>query len=204
MADPLDLDHDDNWNGGFYELALQLGPRDDARLAAALAGVWAAARVHGCYARRLEGGRRHEPVPCDLDSLETRGHLKGVVRLEIGLEVVCGVVAVREEQDEMNDWLDFYLPLGALADADPRVGAYPFEEPESDGSFAWRAPLDTWLAEIGRRVFGVVPFRLGIIGFEVSGVTSATDLGGQAPVDRPQTGYLIPQADGLGFFPATS
>jgi hypothetical protein len=30
MADPSDLNDDENWSGGFYELSLEVGERDDS------------------------------------------------------------------------------------------------------------------------------------------------------------------------------
>ncbi|GAA1616226.1 hypothetical protein GCM10009679_20660 [Saccharothrix algeriensis] len=41
--------------------------------------------------------------------------LHGVIRTPNGAAIVCGVMAVRE--DNVPDRLDFYLPLGALARA---------------------------------------------------------------------------------------
>jgi hypothetical protein len=100
------LDLRENWLGGFYELAICLGPPDDDRLSASLLYVWGAAGVRGCYERSAD---RHLPVECNLQTLEQHGHLAGIVRLPDGGEVVCGVTVVHEA--EGNDWLDFYLPL---------------------------------------------------------------------------------------------
>ena len=114
------LDAPENWYGGFYELAICLGPPDDGRLNAALMAVWRCACVQGCYRRAAE---RHLPVECSLRTLEQHGHLAGIVRLPDGGEVVCGVTVVREP--EGDDWLDFYLPLGALGKHDPGSAPFP-------------------------------------------------------------------------------
>jgi hypothetical protein len=122
VSRPADLDLDDNWDGGFYELAINLGPKDDARLELALASLRGHAGVAMCLApqyfapapgtpSRLKG---HMAVQLSLASLEEYGHLRGVLRLPSGVAVVCGAVAVRLDEDDA-DWLDFYLPLGALA-----------------------------------------------------------------------------------------
>ena len=50
----------ENWSGGFYELALEIGDRDDERLQRALTALWRAAAVTGCY-----GGRDQEPAGRD-------------------------------------------------------------------------------------------------------------------------------------------
>src|SRR2546428_930923 len=49
------LDDPDNWVGGFYELALELGPSDDERLEAAIRAVCTHTAAVGWYA---VGGRR--------------------------------------------------------------------------------------------------------------------------------------------------
>ncbi|HZX03120.1 hypothetical protein [Kribbella sp.] len=154
----------ENWYGGFYELAICLGPPDDDRLDAALRSVWRCASVEGCFGRAAD---RHLPVACSLRMLQQHGHLAGVVRLPDGGEVVCGVTAVREP--EGDDWLDFYLPLGALCEHDPRVGGFPFGEAGGTISRAWREPIESWLANVGAATFAEVPFGHAIIGFEASG-----------------------------------
>jgi hypothetical protein len=165
MSRSSDLDEAENWHGGFYELAINLGPRDDARLGLALATVWSAARVRGCHQRTPAG---HVPASCTLDSLENAGHLAGTVKLPDGREVVCGAVAIREEGGA--DWLDFYLPLGALGDSDSRVGGFPFGEDGGASSRRWREPLDEWLRAVGADVYARVPFLCAIVGFEASGL----------------------------------
>lgn len=103
-----------------------------------------------------------------------------MTRLPGGQRVVCGAFNVREEDG--HDWLDFVLPVGALARAEPRVGAYPFDE--DTASLAWRRPVDEWLAAVALRVFSVVPFRVAAIGFEASGMLTAADLDAGIPAER--------------------
>lgn len=79
------------------------------------------------------------------------------MNLPSGVDVVCGVVASRE--DAGPDWLDSYIPLGALARADRRVGGYPFDAPGTS-SLEWRRPIDNWLAQIGGAVYSAVAYRL--------------------------------------------
>lgn len=185
---------DDNWYGGFYELALELGATSDARLERALTVLGEVAGVPGWY-----GSRDHEPheqakVDCSLESLQRYQHLHGIVDLPDGTPVLCGVAAVRE--DGGSDWLDFYLPLGSLGRADPRVGAfpYPFEGEGALAHLAWRRPIDDWLADLGRQVYARVDYSLGLIGHEVSGDTYGADLA-EGPPEQRRIGYLIP-ADG--------
>jgi len=149
-------------------------------------------RLAGCAGAAEAGGRDDAVAAADIGEL-----VASYVR-------VASAVAVRGEETEDTDWLDFYLPLGALGAADPRVGGYPFGDEGGDDSSAWRAPIDAWFAELGGQVFAAVPFQLALIGFEMSGATDAATLAGHAPEDRPQTGYLIPQGNGLGIFLATN
>ena len=171
----------------------------------ALSCLWAAAGVEGCYGRVGGNPSRHVPVPCTVKSLAGHGFLHGVVRVPGVALIVCGAVAVRPDEGEFwAESLAFYLPLGALSEADPRVSGYPAEKDGGAGSFGWRAPIDAWLAEIGRQIFAVVQFQLGVIGWEVSATLDAQELGGNVPDDRGQTGYLMPWAEGLEVHLATS
>jgi hypothetical protein len=199
MRDPASFTDSENWCGGFYELSLEIGDTSDERLQLALSSLWQAAAVDGCYGDRdREPGEQGE-VPCTVPSLVRLGHLLGTVLLPSGHRVVCGCVAVRE--DDGPDWLDFYLPLGALERVDRRIGGFPFDENSGQASLAWRHSLDRWLATVGTDVFGDVQFRLGLIGFEASGSTCAQQLDGTAPEER-WAGYLMPVDASLRFEPA--
>lgn len=194
MRDPAAAFTDDeNWTGGFYELALELGDMSDERLQLALSALWRAAAVEGCYGSRDREPRDQPEVPRTVEALGELGHLQGTVRLPGGQRVVCGCVAVREEDGP--DWLDFYLPLGALARLDQRIGGFPFDGRSGADSLVWRHGLDEWLAAVGTEVFREVPFRLGLIGFEISGETSAHQLNGRVPAERWE-GFLMPADDG--------
>jgi hypothetical protein len=195
------LDDPDNWVGGFYELALELGPADDERLEAAISAVCTHTGAVGWYA---VGDRRPvaaERLPCTWESIARHGQLRGTVQLPRGEQVVCGLVVVREEGGSYEpDWLDFYIPLGALGRIDSRVGGYPF------GDFAeslqWRRPFDDWLADLGRRVYEEVPFRLGLIGVEVSGQMYSDGLASGVPTSRGN-GLLVPKGNEIRYYGAT-
>jgi hypothetical protein len=165
-----DLSCDDNWHGGYYELAINLGPRNDARLEQALAALWRAAGVEGCLAR--DASRQHRPVNLCLASIEKSSHLAGVTTLPDHRRMVCGAVAIREEAaTHGNDWLDFYLPLGALGRHDVRVGSFPFGSDGGAISQSWREPLHQWFSHIGKQTFKAAPFLYAAIGWEVSGMS---------------------------------
>jgi len=69
--DPSDLNDEENWTGGFYELAFELGPTEDSRLERALLALWREAAVVGCFAAVTHRPALHTPVPLALDSLVT-------------------------------------------------------------------------------------------------------------------------------------
>ncbi|SNS69159.1 hypothetical protein SAMN06893096_106230 [Geodermatophilus pulveris] len=135
--DPADPADPDNWSGGDYELLVRYAPADQALLERAYQAVW---QVTGRDA--------------------TAGD--GVVRLPGGHRVVCHSGPVLDEDG--TGWLYFGVPLGALGRIDPRVCGYPTEDGHS---FAWRRPLDDWLASVAFRLLEPVPFRAALIGFEV-------------------------------------
>jgi hypothetical protein len=180
------------WYGGEYELAIELGPRDDERLDAALCAAWSHPAVEGiCVRRDVEpkNQKRLDPSPVAWK----RPHQFGVLNLPDGTRLACGTVTVRETRG--IDWLDLYVPMGSLTLARPDVGAFPFEEafPFEDRrpSRPWREPLDALPAEIGQRIWAAVPFRFALVGHEVLGQAYADNIEAQGRV--PETrwdGYL--------------
>jgi hypothetical protein len=124
-------------------------------------------------------------VPVTVASLQEFGHLRGVVRLPLGRPVVCGCWATRFDEDD-PDWLTLYLPLGALARVDRRVGGFPFGPDGGPASLTWRASLNRWLAGLVNEVFRDVDFRLGLVGFEAtrSGNPVSPRLSVSFPQDR--------------------
>ena len=186
------------WFGGFYELALELGSRSDERLLAALAAIWSDPDLDGIYlSRDLEPSRQQRlAVTAELSQV---GHLHGLARLPNGATIACGTCIIREEDGP--DWLDFYLPMGALGTVYP-VGGYP-SEPDLAASRHWREALDPWLATIGIRVSDRVAYRLGLIGFEVSGDMYAEDiLETGVPADH-YPGLLWPTGETITYYPST-
>ncbi|MFF9085111.1 hypothetical protein ACF1BE_01545 [Streptomyces sp. NPDC014991] len=183
MPNPASFRDQTNWSDGYYELAIEVGSTDDAEIQAVLSALWSAAGVQGSFAFNDREPHEQEPVPCTVASLAEFGHLHGQVRLPTGQLAVCGCVAIRGG-DDSSDWLDFYVPLGAL---DKAGIAY------WDGRPFFRSPvMDDWLAVIGTETFEQAVFSLGVIGWEVSGCTDAATLAGKLPEERA-IGYLLPR-----------
>ncbi|MFD7258794.1 hypothetical protein [Streptomyces sp. NPDC059874] len=122
MHDPASFTDDENWSGGFYELAIEIGDRSDELLELGLSALWRAAAIDGCYGRRDREPGEEDEVSCTVSSLAEFGHLRGTVALPSGRRVVCGCLAIRE--DDGTDWLAFYLPVGALSRVDTKIGGF--------------------------------------------------------------------------------
>lgn len=183
----------DTWNGGFYELAIELGPRSDERLLAALETIWHYDGLDGCYKEStIEPSHQPRLLP-NLD-----GWLLGTATVPGGQRAACGTFIVRE--NDGFDWLGFYLPMGAL-EAVYDVGAFPFYDDKS--ICTWRKPLDAWLVRIAEAIFSVIPFSLALVGHEVSGETSTEEVQSQGvPQDR-WIGYLWREGEHLAWYSPT-
>jgi hypothetical protein len=186
------------WLGGYYELAIELGPRSDERLLAALTAVWSDPDFDGVYLDRDAEPRQQTRNAVTAESLRV-DRLQGLVRSPNGVTIACGTCLIRE--DDGPDWLVLYLPIGALATAYD-VGGYPFE-PSAETSRPWREILDAWLAGIGVAVYNRVQYRLALVGFEVAGEAYADELMRSGIPKQRNMGYLWPDADTVTFYPCT-
>jgi hypothetical protein len=188
----------DTWSGGYYELAIELGRRSDERLLATLVAVWSDPDLDGVYLSRDTELGLQQRLAVTADLLQV-GHLQGLARLPNGVTIACGTFIVRE--DGGPDWLGLYLPLGALGTAYP-VGGYPFE-PDVANSHQWRDVIDAWLAGIGSRTYEQAPYRLGLIGFEVSGEIYADDVWANGVPASHYPGLLWPTSGAINYYPST-
>ena len=197
MAENIFKDKD-TWLGSFYELALELGDRSDEHLYSALRRVWEFPDLQGCYLRPdLEPDEQPQVgVPLNL---EEANWLYGIARMPNGLRVACGTLFVRE--DDGTDWLVIYMPMGALAQTYKEA-----RRPLSDSFLMLQVAkreLDDWFASLGVYVFREVPFRLGLIGHEVSGWTLAKLVEEAGIPEMRYMSYLWPQQGRVEYFRAT-
>ncbi|MFF8588070.1 hypothetical protein ACWIFK_24755 [Streptomyces althioticus] len=77
MTSPASFRNPTNWSDGFYELAIEVGATDDARLQDVLTALWAAAGIQGCLGLSDLEPEEQDPVPCTVSSLTEYGHLYG-------------------------------------------------------------------------------------------------------------------------------
>lgn len=188
MPDPASFRDQSNWGDG-YELGIEVGSAHDAELQTVLSALWSAAGVRGCFGQRDGEPDEQDEVPCTVASLAEYGHVLGQVLLPTGHLAVCGCTAVRGG-DEGSDWLDFYVPTGAL---DKAGIVY------SDGRPHFRSSvIDDWLAGIAMETFKEAPFILGVVGWMVSGLADSAMLADGLPKERGM-GYLLPRGGVLRY-----
>ncbi len=184
------------WDGGYYELALEIGEASDDKLQKALLAIWQHPKLTGGYLQRDKEPIEQQKADISIISLETGSHLQGLARLPNNYKIACGTCLIRE--DEGPDWLDFYLPMGSLAEA-YQVGAYPFDENENSPKL-WQKEVDGWLAEIGNFIYSKVRYKLGLIGFEVSGEFYSSQFDKNEIPEKRYEGFLWPTENKLNYF----
>jgi hypothetical protein len=188
-SDPL-FKANDTWTGGFYELAMEVGPRSDKNAESVLSAIWSYPDLKGCFLdRSVEPADQKRVQPRLLDN---ENHLLGIAHLPNKSHVVCGTCIIRE--DDGPDWVDFYLPLGCLGRSYP-CGGFPFGK-EEDWPGNWRFELEDWFAGIGLWVAQSASFRVGLIGFEVSGAAYADEIEKDGIPRERFVGYLFPSSEG--------
>lgn len=187
--------NEDAWNGGSYELALELGPVNDQLLQRALAAVWSFPELDGCFLRMDLEPRDQRRITIPDPNLELNACLRGIATFLPRGPVACSTLPVREE--EGADWLYFGLPLGSLARVLP-VGAFPFDDGRDQ---SWRGELDCWLERLARHVYKSVKFKLGLVGWTDGLIESASALTMNGVPAERWVGYLLPEGDVLRWHP---
>lgn len=154
-----------SWEGSFFELALDLGPRDGSELDRAGEYIWSSAGV------------KRDAKP-EIPGLET-----GTIALPRGPAIACAVVKTVEE----TTWVALGIPAGELEEH--FAVRYPLHQLRNP----WIRPLEQALVRVADAVYPAVKFRLGLIGEEASGRWTADDESGAfaASVDE-RGGFLLP------------
>jgi hypothetical protein len=192
------------WDGGYYELEIELGSRSAERLLAALEALWGHPALDGPYADQEREPDEQARVAA---STGASASLFGVATLPGGARVPCRSGAVGPPIEDLEPWrndsLDFSVPAGGLGAAWPETAGLPFGDGVDDR--AWQEPLEEWFADIGRAVFERVEFRVGWICFE-TGVVDEEEWGrwlsDGVPAER-SVGILRPEQAGLAWYPTT-
>ncbi len=169
---------DEHWSGSYYGLCLELGDcGDDERVYKALNALWMNERLAGPWRTRHDVNMPAITVTQGVDD----GTLYGVARLTSGHEL--GVLSILVRVSDESDWLNLSIPVGMLE------WCYPVKYPLQYRTNPWMEDVDQFLVEIGAALYQHIPFRLGMIGEEVSGYVTAADL---SPEECARGGFLVP------------
>ena len=186
------------WHGGYFELSIELGERCDDRVRSAIDAVWRHPNLKGCYEHRdIEPENQKQISPSSFNYDDGRGgHSLGVASLSSDQQIACGTCVIRETNGP--DWLNLYLPMGALGTA-LEVGGYPFLL-DDDPPPTWLIAVEQWLADIAASIAEITHFRLALIGFEVSGSCYASDIERDGIPDTRYIGYVWPTDGRFEYF----
>lgn len=177
------------WYGGFYELAIQVGPTgNDVAIADLLKTFWMLPNITGPYETNEIEPTDKPVVTADPDER----HYYGFTQLSDGHTVVCGTYVVKETcEPGGSDWVLLYVPaqdlqskLGSSDKCTKNIGEVEL------------APLVDFLVEAAGVAFNVAEFKLGLIGFEVSGETYAETITAN-DIQTLCMGVLLPHGHGL-------
>ncbi len=190
----------DAWSGGYFILAMELGPRSDANLRTATIALWGHASFEGCFVSREAEPRDQSVISADQSDDNLGESLYGIATTPNGHEIPCASFTVRYDAEDSKpaaDWLKLALPMGGLEIAYP-VGAYPFGTAVTN---EWLSEVNDWLGKIGTHVYEHVRFLFGIIGHEVPvSDESASWIAEHGIPKSSWDSYLIPQEEGLQRF----
>ncbi len=184
---------ENTWIGGYFELALEVSEqRNDDKLFTAFEALWRYPFVEGVYMDRDIEPSDQPLLPVLREYIAGYGTpLYGIAHIG-NASLACRSSFVRH--DDGSDWLDFLIPVGALAPLFP-LGGFPFGtgEPQLEASLT---TIDEWLIQMGQAIYSASPYALGLVGFDVSGNANARGVQAKGiPVERYMT-YLWPR-DGI-------
>lgn len=188
----------ETWRGGFFELAIEVGPWSIHAFDRAIKLLWQYPKLIGCYLSNDQDPLTQElSKPVIIDD-EPGPHLYGLASFPNGSQIPCGSCTVRMLDDGEDSWIDFYFPLGALG-AIYDIGGYPFD---SRDPTLWLREVETWLADLGLWLCPQINAKLALIGFEVSGVTNSRELAKTGVPESRRTAYLCPEEVRFQFYPS--
>jgi len=179
----------DAWIGLYYQLAIEYPVRSDEALHRALKTIWKHSNLNGCY---MQDDLEPESQPrVNSENQPFNVNLYGIANMPNGKQTSCLTIALSDYGG--RDLLHFSLPMGSLNKVYP-VGTFPYEDKPDDFR---RIKLDEWLVDIGRLIYEVSPFRLGLVGFQDCGCLCADNIATEGlPSERYET-FLLPTQDGL-------
>ncbi len=156
----------ENWWGGFYELALELGPSENnSFIYEVISFLWGQEKIVGPFDNNdIDIAKQNlieNPKP------EER-HYYGILNLSDTIILGCGTYVVKEENG--SDWILLYVP-GNMA--------FKYLGGKTRNSDLFKQDLEILLhffQEIAVKIYRQCGFKLGLIGYEVSGELYADTL----------------------------
>jgi hypothetical protein len=158
----------ERWYGGWYELAIQVGPHgNDAALRALLELIWNRPELTGPYA-----SQKTEPDAQPIAAIAPDArHYYGCLQLA-HKRLACGTYVVQEDcEPGGSDWVLLYVPV---QEAEWKLGGNGIGD---DFSRPALAPLADYYATVADMAYREYPFAMALAGWEVSGSTSAESIG---------------------------
>jgi hypothetical protein len=152
----------EGWIGSFYELVLEYPPlslssRERGNLARA---IWAAPELEGVVGEREAFGQRWHDV--STLAMESGQHHLGLMRLAPDRVIGCSGGFI-----EITDLLQYVLCIPTFQLELHYPVAYPID-PNNSAANPWMRYVNNVFANIARRAFDAMPFRLGSMGEEAS------------------------------------
>ena len=152
-------------HGSYYELALELDPSgNDLRVMRTVETLWRQPELRGPWRERTCLDADPDEITIEAD----QGRLYGCLTVDDRREVGCISCLVRVEGE--SDWLDLCIPTGMLE------LRFPVSYPLDRATNPWLSALDDVLVRMASAVYAATSFQLGLIGEEVSGVSSAAEV----------------------------
>jgi len=185
------------WDGGFFELVIELPHQGEATTRRALAALWRMPQLTGCYARRDVEPTQQQPL--NLAEVPVEGNLYGVATLPNGARCACGSYTIHFEGEA--SWLGLYLPYGALTEF-YSVGGYPFAPIITPSIEHNLKVVHEWFRTLAEGLYEHFAFTLGVIGFETEFEKVKARTPEAIPAERLD-GLLIPSGIRLLWYPPT-
>jgi len=172
----MDFDQGEIWSGEFYELSLQLWPRNEDLLHAILTALWTRPDIEGRYPDRADEPDEQTSVDV-LELFEGSPIAHGMARLPTGSRVPCCSYVGHSVKRPTLATLDFSVPCVAL---DRVLGDNWLYESSTERSIAG------WLADIAATLDKAAPFEVGFVGRELVVAGLAEDIVEVNPQGYPE------------------